>query len=75
MPYFRGYVDKKITSQGGGDHSCRIDLEAESLEQATAEISKHLKKDEQLGQVVELALEYDDYAGEVTAAGVMIYGR
>ena len=48
MPWFRAYVDKSE----GGEHSRIVDGEAESAD--AYEKALKLKKNEQLGQVVEL---------------------
>ncbi len=52
MPWFRAYIDKKVTDKGGGDHSRVHDAEAED-EEAFRDTVK-LKKDEDLNQIVSL---------------------
>jgi len=52
MPWYRAYVDRKITDKGGGEHVRVLDGEAKDAE--SYEKGLKLKKDEAVGQVVEL---------------------
>ena len=52
MPWFRAYLERKITDKGGGDFTRIRDGEAESAEAYQKALK--LKKNEQVTQVVEL---------------------
>jgi hypothetical protein len=67
MAWLRAYVDKKITSKGGGDHSRIIDFEVPDdgfrfllpenggpVEVSSSKNLPKLKKDEQIGQLVQI---------------------
>jgi hypothetical protein len=79
MAWLRAYVDKKITSKGGGDHSRIIDFEVPDdgfrfllpenggpVEVSDSKNLPKLKKDEQIGQVVRLYEPGQNVAASLT---------
>lgn len=59
-PATRVYVDKKLTEQGGGDHSRIIDLAELDPDKARSQAEAMLESDEAINQVVGVSLSDED---------------